>query len=267
MGTLILLALITGGWNISVDAGLNLTQSYYNDAWQGDETGAITWTAITNMSFSKLLSEKFEFSDVAQLAYGQTYSQNSETKKWNPPQKSTDKIENEGVLKFTMGWLVDPFVSLRLESQFMDDANDLYVNPMTFTEAFGLARTILKREKAEMNSRLGLAFKETFDRAEGAENLTEGGLELVIDGKKVLSKIAKYEGKLRIFKALYNSKADELPNDNWKAVDFDFQNTVSMSLSKYIQLNLLLELVYDKDLVDIVQVKENFAIGLSYKLF
>ncbi|RKY93458.1 MAG: hypothetical protein DRQ06_06695, partial [Candidatus Hydrothermota bacterium] len=96
---------------------------------------------------------------------------------------------------------------------------------------------------------------------------TEGGLELVIDGKKVLSKIAKYEGKLRIFKALYNSKADELPNDNWKAVDFDFQNTVSVSLSKYIQLNLLLELVYDKDLVDIVQVKENFAIGLSYKLF
>jgi len=267
MGTLVLFAIITGGWNISVDAGLNLTQSYYNDAWQGDETGAITWTTITNMTISKLFSEKLEFSDAAQLAYGQTYSQNSETNKWNPPQKSTDKIENEGVLKFTMGWLVDPFVSLRFESQFRDDANDFYVNPMTFTEAFGLARTILKREKSEMNSRLGLAFKETFDRAEGAENPTEGGLELVIDGKKVLSKIAKYEGELRIFKALYNSKADELPNDNWKAVDFDFQNTVSVSLSKYIQLNLLLELVYDKDLVDIVQVKENFAIGLSYKLF
>ncbi len=188
MVKLLLLTMISGGWNLSIDAGLNLTQSYYNDAWQGDEIGAITWAGIVNFDLKRDLTTTVKFSNTGQFSYGQTYNQNPETGDWSEPQKSTDKIENEAIFKITLGWLVDPFFGLRLKSQFFDEANEKFVNPLNFTEVFGVAKNLCKAGKSELNSRLGIAFKETFDRVEGADHPAEGGLELVFDGKKVLSK-------------------------------------------------------------------------------
>ena len=265
MLALIITALLTQGWEVSVDAGLNLSQSYYNNAWSGDEVGSIVWMGLFNLEAKKAISSKLQFSEIVRLGYGQTYAQNKETGEWQPPQKSTDKIESESIFMLTMGWLVEPFVSLLIRSQFIDNENNLFINPIEFTESFGLARTLWKSNGDELTSRTGLAFKHNADRSEERKTSYEGGLEVVINAKKKLSKVALYQGKLILFKALFNSEADT--TDTWKTPDFNFQNTVGISLTKYLQLNLYLELIYDKDITPTVQIKENFSIGLSYKFF
>ncbi len=265
LSVLVSLVLSTG-WNLSLDAGLQLTQNYYNDAWAGTEVSSVTWTAVVNATAQRALTEQVLFTNRTKLQYGQTYRQDPETDRWMPPEKSADLVDNEAILQFTLGWLVDPFLSVRLESQIRDQVNRLYLNPVTFTEGAGLARTFLKTEAAELNGRLGVAFRELVDRASEAETPVEGGLETVLWGKRRVSERIQYEAELRIFKALYNSQAPT-DDDRWKAPDVNWKNTLSLSLVRFVELTVYGELVYDKDIVDRAQIRENLALGLTYRFF
>jgi len=82
----------------------------------------------------------------------------------------------------------------------------------------------------------------------------------------VISERIQYESELRVFKALYNSQADPA-DDRWKAPDVDWKHTLSVSLAKFVQLSLYAELLYDKDIIDRAQIRENLALGLTYKFF
>jgi hypothetical protein len=73
----------------------------------------------------------------------------------------------------------------------------------------------------------------------------------------------KYVSKLRVFKALFNSKSYE---DYWKAVDVAWENTFSASLTKYVQVQLFTELLYDKEIDLRGRFREVLGLGLSYKL-
>jgi hypothetical protein len=69
----------------------------------------------------------------------------------------------------TLGGFVDPFVSGRIESQFYDNRDaDLtrYLNPTVFTEALGIAKTLLTEEKdgGAWSLRLGGGFRQFLDR-------------------------------------------------------------------------------------------------------
>ncbi len=266
MWSVLLSVLVSTGWTYSVDAGLQVNQNYYNSAWSGSEVSSITWTAVANALAERQVTDRILFTNTTKLQYGQTYQQDPETEKWAPPQKSSDLVDNESVLRFTMGWLVDPYMSLRFQSQFRDEANQLYFNPLTWTEGAGLARTFLKSETAELNGRMGVAFRELVDRASDRPTPVEGGLETVLWGKRVISERIQYESELRVFKALYNSEADPA-NDRWKAPDVDWKNTLSVSLASFVQLTLFGEVLYDRDIVDRAQIRENLALGLTYKFF
>ncbi len=266
MWSLAMLTLLAGGWSFTLDAGLQLTQNYYNTAWAGTEVSSVTWTAVVNAHAEKALTEYVLFTNRLKLQYGQTYQQDAETQRWTPPQKSADLVEDEAVLQITRGWLVDPYVSLRLLSQFHDAANDLYLNPLTWTEGLGLARSFVKTETAELNGRFGMAFRELMDRSVEAPTPVEGGVETVLWGKRVISERILYETELRVFKALYNSESDPA-DDRWKSPDVDWKHTLGVSLAKFVELTLFGEILYDKDVVDRAQIRENLALGLTYRFF
>jgi hypothetical protein len=253
------------GWSLSLDVGLNLSQSYYNDDWHGSETGTITWTSFSNIEAKRSLEEWLHFTGILKLAYGQTYSQNRETKEWNPPEKSTDKIDGEGMTRFKVRLPVDPFLSLRILSQFYDGDNGILFNPVTLTPSIGFARTFYHGKKGEVVSRTGVAFSGVKDRSSKKTDLLEGGFEWVTWGSYKLSKNLFYEGRLRVYKYIYNSKAGE--DKRWKAPDLDFENTLSVSLGKYLQLTLYLQMIYEKEQADRIQIKENIAFGLGAKIF
>ena len=265
-------------WTKSADANLTLTQNAYSDNWAGGETGAISWTFNLNALAEKQLSPKTHNKNTLKLSYGQTHNQDTGTGDWAKPVKSTDLIDFESVLRFTLGWFVDPYVAGRLESQF-DDASDAtnrrLFNPINLTESTGIARVFLKEEKRELTSRLGFALRQHIDRdamtppADEKETRTsnDGGFELVTDYKTPLAdeKIT-FTSKLTIYKALYYSEEDSAESDDWKSPDVNWENIFAASITKYVMVNLHVQWLYDKEVDLAGRLKQTLALGLTYKL-
>jgi hypothetical protein len=285
--TILIIGLMAAGlsadpWEKSFDLGLNLTQNSYSDSWTGGEAGNLTWVAKADGVFQKQMSPKFNFKSTLKFAFGQTHTQNNESKKWAKPVKSTDKIDIENLGRITLDSYVDPYIAFRFESQFLDasvDSIKRYFNPILLTESAGISRMLYSQEKNELLSRLGFALKqhitsEIVDTAAAEkdwETATDGGIESVTDMTYVLSEQLKYVGKLSLYKALFFSKKDDYAGtpeeDYWKAVDVNFENTISASVAKYIEVSLYIQLLYDKQIDKRGRLKETLAMGVTYKLF
>ena len=272
------------GWTKTLDLTLNATQSSYSDNWAGGEQGNVNWVAQANGIFEKQFSPKFNSRTTVKLAFGQTHTQYVEedpqtgerTNKWAKPFKSTDKIDIESVGRFTMGWHVDPYAALRFESQFLDasiEEHKQYLDPKWITFSFGVARKVWHRpEKDALISRFGLAVVEKIDQIIPDSTLTAtyGGLESVTDFNILFNERVSLISKLSLFKALFNSEKDDLEGlpeeDYWKAIDINFENTLTVAVAKYLQVSLYAQLLYDKEIDLGGRFKETLALGLTYKL-
>jgi hypothetical protein len=269
-------------WKKSMDLNLTMTQNSYSDNWTGGEAGNLSWVANGNSVFEKKISEKLNSKTTIKLAFGQTHSQDQETKKWARPTKSTDLIDIESLARVTLKMWVDPYLALRFESQFLDASYpklERYVNPKKITESGGLSRQFYKTEKNEIFSRLGLALRQiitedivdTTLRTTEFNSTNDGGIESVTDVKATLSDKVSYTSKLSLYKALFYSKSDELKGkpeeDYWKAPDVNWENTVSVSVAKYVTVSLYAQLLFDKEISKKGRFKETLSLGLTYKLF
>ncbi len=292
--TLLLITAVSGmaetvdstGWQKTFDMNFNVTQNNYSDNWSGGEAGNVSWVATANGLFERQFSPRLNSRNTIKLAFGQTHTQDKDTKQWARPEKSTDKIDLESLLRMTLNYYIDPYAAVRFESQFLDasvEQKKRYVNPVLLTFSAGAARTIWSRpEKDQLISRFGLAVREnimrdvTFDTAGvvlGTETntVTDGGLEWVTDFNIVVNERVGIISKLSTFKALFNSSKDDLKGtpqeDYWKAVDVNFENTVSVAVAKYLQVQLYTQLLYDKEIDLAGRFKETLSLGLTYKMF
>ncbi len=279
------------GWTRSADLSLSLTQASYNDAWTGSETGSASWTFAGNLAAEKALSPKYLWRNTLKLSYGMTHTQKDEADgpRWLSPTKSSDRIFFESLMRMTLGIVVDPYVSFTFESQFYnpyDDPGDTlgkvkrYIDPIMLSEAAGVGRTFVKSDLAELISRLGFSVRHHVrkdvlsvepERTE-VNTATDGGLEWVTDYTQTFSGGSlKYVTKLRTFKAFFYSESDKVKGteweDYWKAVDLAWENTLSASVTKYVQVSLFGELLYDKELELRGRFREVLGLGLTYKLF
>jgi len=103
-----------GTWYPFVEAGLNLNQSSYTQNWNGGDKSSVVWSGLVNANLENQLSQKLNSYSILKLAYGQTHQQeeaeNGE-RYWDRPEKSTDLVDLESILRFTLGGFVDPYVS------------------------------------------------------------------------------------------------------------------------------------------------------------
>ena len=76
---------------------ITTTQTGYSNSWVGGEAGSINWVSNLNGSAEKQLHSKFNFKSTLKLSFGQTTTQDAETKDWSRPKKSTDLIDFENV--------------------------------------------------------------------------------------------------------------------------------------------------------------------------
>jgi hypothetical protein len=270
-------------WSIAADLSFNITQNTYSDNWTGGDAGAISWTSLANVIAEKQLSEKFDWRNTARLSFGQTHTQDAQTKNWAEPEKSTDKIDIESVLKMTLGAVVDPYAAFRFESQFLDNSEPRVkrlINPVLLTESAGASRTFYKKDKDELTSRAGLAVRQYIDRvvitidpdSTETETTVDGGLEWVTDVYYTISpEKLRYEGKLTVYQAFYNSKSDDYKGtereDYWKAPDVNWENLFTASITSYVQVTFYTQLLYDKEIAKGGRFKETLAMGLTYKIF
>lgn len=270
------------GWKKTMDLSLTMTQNSYSDNWAGGEAGNISWVANANSGFEKQLSEKLNSKTTIKLAFGQTHSQDQQTKKWASPQKSTDLIDIETLARLTLKLWVDPYLAFRFESQFLDASVPQLkrvINPKKLTESAGISRQFYKTEKNEFLSRLGFALRQiitqdivdtTLEKTQ-TNSTNDGGFESVTDAKLILSDKISYISKLSLYKALFYSKSDELkgmPQENyWKEPDVNWENTLSVAVAKYVTVSLYAQLLYDKEISKGGRFKETLSLGLTYKMF
>ncbi len=255
-------------WNVKGDFSLTMNQNSYSDNWQGEENGSISWVSNVNFLAEKQLTTKIHNKNTIKLAFGQTHEQDT-TNVWEKPKKTTDLIDFESMFRFTLNSFVDPFASLRLESQFLDKSGDetKNFNPNITTEAFGLAKVFIKDDTQELSTRFGAAFKQYFDGNQD-ESTNDGGLEFVGEYRKpFLQNLLNYNTNLNLYKPLFYSESDDDENDDWKQVRMDWKHDLNLNITKFINLKLFLQLLYDKTEEEDVQLKQTLGLGLNYKLF
>ncbi len=269
-------------WDVTIDASLMLSQNAYSDNWTGGETGSVIWTINSNLAAKKILSPKLSSKTTLKLAFGQTHNQDGNTDNWSTPVKSTDLIDFETLLRFTLGAVVDPFAAGRIETQFLDAGDPTksrMFNPLKFTESAGISRVFIEEEKRELTVRLGMGIRQYLDRdvlvdsvAGRRENQTssDGGLEMVTDfTTPPAQERISYTAKLTLFKALFYSESDGLegqPNENyWKTIDLNWENIFSAGITDYLMVNLYVQLLYDKEIDLAGRFKQTLSLGLTYK--
>ena len=172
-------------WDVASELNLTLTQNAYSDNWNGQEVGSLSWAANSNTIIESQLTSVLNTRATTKLAFGQTHSQNLESRRWLKPVKSTDLVDFEEVLRFTLGGVVDPFASGHLESQFVDQsdaAKTEYLNPVKLTETFGVARAIIDEEDREWTTRIGGGLRQYIDRGVRSEETGKVETETTSDG-------------------------------------------------------------------------------------
>jgi hypothetical protein len=271
---LILASLNAEAWKCTSNFNLALTQNAYSTSWAGTELGSISWAASSNSTAEKQLSSLILNKNTLQLAFGQTHSQKLDAigkRYWAKPEKTTDKIDFETVFRFTLHGYVDPFVSGRFESQFVDYSdmsNIRIINPSQITEAAGIAKTFIDNKDQNLNSRLGGAMRERINREKHSiyqEN--DAGIDFVtIYNLTYKPKDISLNSRLEVFQALYNSKSKNMANNNWKATDVTWENTLGMKLYGLLTIGLYVETLYDKEQSKKAQFKETLGLGFSYQL-
>jgi len=268
-------------WKYLVETDLTLTQSYYTDNWTGGEVGNITWVGNFNLLASKQFAENWHNRNTVRLKYGMTHSQDSETGDWRHPEKSDDQIDLETVFRYTKWSSVDPYGSVRFESQFQDKSDPvyyLYVNPMKFTESIGISKVLSKTEDRYWLVRFGVAARQTIDRnvfdiateERNTETQHDEGLMLDTDyrvpfaGGKLI-----YSGKLNVYQALANSESENIAGqvnaDYWKSPDVRWEQNLSVGITGYLSMKLYLDWRYDKDIHLAGRLKQTLGLALVYK--
>jgi len=136
------------------------------------------------------------------------------------------------------------------------------LNPGYFRESIGAGYDI----QEGLATRLGLSFKQTLasdyperysDDPETGEVETlksEIGAESVTDLTYPISETASYVSKLELFSAF----------STLKEVDVNWDNTLTVKVSDYINMNVNFKMVYDKDISEKRQIKQSMAFGLNY---
>jgi len=268
-------------WEIAVQLKINSSQSSYSNNWDGSEKGSYVWNADFSGTFQKQLNHYSNSRTTYRLAYGQTHTQDNTTRYWKIPTPSTDRIDIESLMLFTLGAIVDPFAAGRVESSFLDARDsdkDFYNNPVKFTESIGMARAFLKEDKKELLVRAGFALKHSWDRnalldeekdLRGKRWTDDGGLDMVTDFKyPLLNNKINFKARLSIYQAFFYSEADKEKNeaysDYWKMVDLDLESSFSASITDHLNVSLDIWWRYDKEIDKQGRLKQAISLGINF---
>ncbi len=268
-------------WKYIMETDFTLTQSYYSDNWKGGEVGNSPGGGNFNLMAAKQFTTNWNNRNTLRLKYGMTHSQDSETGDWRHPEKSDDQIDFETVFRYTKYKSVDPYGSVRFESQFHDKSDSelyRYVNPMRFTESIGIAKILTKTEDRHWLMRFGLAARQAVDRdvldpdtsSRSTRTQYDEGLMFDTDyrfpfsGGKLI-----YFGKLNIYQALANSESENLAgqvnSEYWKTPDVRWEHNLSVGITGYLAMNLYVDFRYDKDVDLAGRFKQTLGLALVYR--
>ncbi len=248
-------------WKKEAVSNFNFSNSSYRD-WKAGGEDATTWT-LKFQGFIEKDWNKKNWKTAGKLGFGMTKSDKDF-------RKSLDEIFLESIGSYKLTKLLNPYISASLQSQFSkgykytDSSQAVISNfwdPGYLIQSAGLGL----KPYEQLTTRLGFSLKETFspdhkfaDDIESTNKVEtfkiEPGLESITESNFKFNKIIKYESKLSVF---INFKSVDEVDGRW-------ENLITAQISKYININFGYELLYDKDMFDSSQRKQDLSIGLNY---
>ncbi len=256
------------GYQPTVVGGLNVTQNSYSN-WAAGGENAYAYTFTLNSQFLNN-QPQFVWKITGQFAFGQSKVGDQGLR------NAVDRIELNVLYTRKMGLFVNPYVSAGLLTQFATGydysktppvAKSAFFDPAFITGGAGLGWTI----RPKFTTRFGLGVKETitnkywmFKYADKASTPNviektkfETGLQSVTELETKLASNLLYVSRLGLFSSFANMSA----------VDVKWDNSWSAKVSKYIAVNLIVNLFYDKDISPKTQIQEALAVGLTYSFY
>lgn len=252
-----------GVWQKSLVGGLNLTQTSF-DNWAAGGENAFSWQLNFNYKFEKDV-EGYNWVNTGKFAYGNTKTGDADMV------KSADEIKVESVFTYKLGSSVNPYAAVTGETQFTEGydysvspalAISAFMDPAYLRESLGAGMKVNEM----ITTRIGASLKQTItsdfpaysddpDTPLEMETLrSELGAESVTDINWPITETSLYTGKLEMFSNF--GGLDE--------IDVNFDNILTVKVSEYINMNMNVKILYDKDISAKRQIKQTMAIGLNY---
>ena len=250
------------GWHRQAVGQLNLTQVTL-DNWSAGGESSVAWQ-LTGAAEFDYLQPKYAWTNSMRLGYGRTKLGNSDFR------KSIDEIRLESVLTGRATRLVNPFFSVIALTQFSTGykyqdstrtATSAFFDPAYFTESLGLAYQPSK----VFVERVGAAVKETFTNRYNI--YTDNPATPKIEKRKVEGGITSESDVNAKFRdnVLLASKLELFSNlKGLRQTDVNWQSTLTVQISKYVNVNLDVRLLYDSTVSPRRQLKQSLALGLTY---
>jgi len=102
------------------------------------------------------------------------------------------------------------------------------------------------------------------------ETTSDTGIEFVSEYRSpLLDGAVTFTSDLTVFQALSYSESDKLEGegrDDWKSPDVNWENSFTASITEYINVNLYLQALYDKQVDGDIRLKETLSLGFSLTL-
>jgi len=259
-------------WDFTFDVKGTVSQSYYSDNWEGDEESNVNWLIQGNMSANKQLYDWFRSKNNLKLKFGQIYDHNiaegEESPEWQSPRKSDDEIDFLSLGLFTLDGWVDPYASLRAQTVF-EGNNKRVLDPARLTQGLGASKIFYEKPNLGLNTRLGLSVRELY--LYGNPTTIDGGLESVTELMWIcLDDKTKFTSNLFLFQAFFNSEDDQYVGtheDDWKQLDIEWTNEISLQLYTHLSFNVYTQLLYDKEIDYTGRFKQTSGLSVTYKIF
>ena len=92
-------------WKWNLNTNLTLSMNTYSENWTGGERSAGTWVWLLTTSAEKQLSPKLLWKNALKLGFGETIIEQEDSsgnKFWLSPEKSSDQIDFESLMRLTL---------------------------------------------------------------------------------------------------------------------------------------------------------------------
>lgn len=254
------------GWLSTGTVSLNLSQVALSNWTQGGQN-SLSYSLIGNFG-AKYAANPWTFTTTMKLSYGRTKLGSAEY------QTTDNEIFWDQILEYNFGSPVEVYAS-NVVRTVISDGFDYGVTPSVKIASFwdpgflnqGLGAAYKGIKGMEL--RLGLGFKETFANNFAAKYSDdpaatelekfkfETGIDFGATGEWAFEENLLYQTKLNMF-----GRFDDLAV--W---DVRWDNTLTAKITKVINVNLNILLIYDQKQSYKTQIKEALQLGISYTLF
>ena len=252
-------------WEKELISKIHLSQSDY-DNWTTGAENTFSWLLKIIADMRRDWSN-WNWANQSKFSYGKTKVGKQEAR------KSLDEIKIESVLSYKLGFQVNPYVAINIETQsttgYKYTNGDKYkisdfFDPAFFRQSIGFGYTL----KPAFKTRMGFAIRETITRrywqhsddpkTEKIEKInTTMGLESVTDLQVILNNNLVVKSKLQLFSDM----------NKINAVDINWDNIVSAKVARYFDVDFNLKLIYDNNVSLQRQIMQVLSLGLTYSFF